>query len=119
MTATTTPLERSPGRPLNKKSFAEACYEIVRRVPKGKVTTYQAVANALGCKAYRAVGNAMNSNPYAPEVPCHRVVKANGEVGGFARGNNAKIQLLRKEGIPVSRGRIPELKTYLAALKRL
>ncbi|MCA9497370.1 MAG: MGMT family protein, partial [Nanoarchaeota archaeon] len=79
-----------------KKSFNEKCYEILKRVPKGKVTTYGLIARELNCKAYRAVGNAMNKNPYAPEVPCHRVVKSNGEIGGFAFGEKKKRKMLEK-----------------------
>jgi len=63
-------------------------------------------------KAYRAVGNAMNKNPYAPEVPCHRVIKSNGFVGGFASGPKKKIQMLKKEGIEIKNNKI-DLKKYL------
>jgi len=95
-----------------KKSFNERCYKILRKVPKGKVTTYKEIARALRSKAYRAVGNAMNKNPYSPEVPCHRVIKSNGEVGGFASGVKKKIRLLKKEGIEIKRGKI-DFKKYL------
>lgn len=94
------------------KTFNDQCYEILRQVPKGKVTTYQELAKALNTKAYRAVGNAMNKNPYAPEVPCHRVVKSNGEIGGFASGTKKKIQMLKKEGIEISAGKV-DLGRYL------
>ncbi len=86
--------------------FNEKAWKLVARVSKGKVTTYKAVAEKLGCKAYRAVGNAMNKNPYAPKVPCHRVVKSNGEVGGFASGTKKKIQMLKKEGIKIKNNKI-------------
>ena len=79
----------------NKRSFYDKVYELVRRVPCGKITTYGIVAKSLNTKAYRAVGNAMNKNPYAPKVPCHRCVKSNGEVGGFASGTRNKIKRLR------------------------
>lgn len=94
-------------------SFSSKCYSLLRRVPKGKVTTYKALAHALGTKAYRAVGNAMNKNPYAPRVPCHRVVKSNGEVGGFASGTKKKIEMLRREGIPVKNNKIENMQTFL------
>jgi methylated-DNA-[protein]-cysteine S-methyltransferase len=87
-------------------NFNRKCYAILRKVPKGKVTTYKAIAKALRSRAYRAVGNAMNKNPYAPKVPCHRVVKSNGEVGGFASGAKKKIQMLRKEGVEIIKGKI-------------
>jgi methylated-DNA-[protein]-cysteine S-methyltransferase len=95
-----------------KKAFNERCYKILKKVPKGKVTTYKEIARALKNKAYRAVGNAMNKNPYAPKVPCHRVVNSDGRVGGFAQGTKKKILMLRKEGVEVINGKI-NLKKYL------
>jgi len=88
------------------KSFNERCYVLLRKVPKGRVTTYRALAHALNSKAYRAVGNAMNKNPHTPRVPCHRVVKSSGFVGGFAHGTKNKIKMLRKEGIEILNGKI-------------
>ena len=86
------------------KTFAEKAYDLLRKVPEGRVTTYKEIAHALGTKSYRAVGQAMKNNPYAPEVPCHRVVSSSGGMGGF-RGKTSgkeiqeKIKMLRKEGI--------------------
>ena len=94
-------------------SFSEKCYSLLRKVPRGKVTTYKALAEALGTKAYRAVGTAMNKNPYAPEVPCHRVVKSNGEVGEFASGTKKKIEMLKKEGISIENNKIIDFERYL------
>lgn len=94
------------------KSFNERCYHILKKVPKGKVTTYREIAKALKSKAYRAVGNAMHKNPHAPRVPCHRVVKSDGNIGRFASGTKKKIQLLKKEGIEIKKGKI-DLKKYL------
>jgi len=84
------------------KSFDERCYDLLLQIPKGKVTTYREIAHALGTKAYRAVGQAMNRNPNLVTVPCHRVVNSNGEVGGYAEGSARKIELLREEGVEVS-----------------
>ncbi len=89
-----------------KNSFSERCYALLKTVPKGKVTTYQSLAHALGTQAYRAVGTALHHNPYAPNVPCHRVVNANGDLGGFASGPKKKIALLRQEGVLVKGGKI-------------
>lgn len=94
-------------------SFSEKCYAFLRRVPKGKITTYKALAHAMGTKAYRAVGTAMHKNPYAPEVPCHRVVKSNGEVGQFASGTKRKIEMLKKEGILIRDNKIVDFKNHL------
>ncbi|HOF44343.1 MAG TPA: MGMT family protein [Candidatus Pacearchaeota archaeon] len=97
----------------SKKSFNEKCYSILVKIPKGKVTTYKEIARKLNSKAYRAVGNAMNKNPYAPKVPCHRVVKSNGEVGGFAFGVKKKIEMLKKEGVYIDKNNKIDLKEYL------
>ena len=94
-----------------KKTFNKRCYDLLRKVPKGKVTTYKEIAKVLGTKAYRAVGNAMNKNPYSPKVPCHRVIKLNGEIGGFASGAKNKINLLKKERIIIKKGKI-DLRKY-------
>src|SRR2546429_7871450 len=83
-----------PGMTFNQKVWA-----LTARVPKGRVTTYGELARALRTAAYRAVGNAMNKNPYAPAVPCHRVVGSNGSLTGFAGGIDKKKQLLKSEGV--------------------
>ncbi len=80
--------------------FANAVYRIVARIPRGKTMTYAQVARAIGHpRAYRAVGNALNRNPFAPRVPCHRVIRSDGSTGGFASGPAAKRALLRREGV--------------------
>lgn len=91
--------------------FSETVWEKTRLVPRGKVTTYSEIARAIGRpKAARAVGNALNSNPCWPEVPCHRVVKSTGELGGFARGSAEKKALLKGEGIGISGQKVTNLK---------
>ena len=94
------------------KSFNERCYSVLKKVPKGKVTTYGGIAKALKSKAYRAVGNAMKKNPHAPGVPCHRVISSDGSIGGCASGTKKKISMLEKEGIEIEKGKI-DLKKYL------
>ncbi len=93
--------------------FNEKAWVLCRKVPKGRVTTYKEIAEALGTKAYRAVGNAMNRNPYGmlkckgrKMVPCHRVVDSDGSLTGFAHGLKKKAELLREEGILVKNNRI-------------
>ncbi len=99
-------MDKSAVKKKGNGPFFEKCYALLRKVPKGKVTTYKALANALGTRAYRAVGQAMNRNPYAPKVPCHRVVASDGSIGGFAHGTKRKIEMLKKEGVNVGNGRI-------------
>jgi|SRR3989338_1425117 len=86
--------------------FAIKIYNLLKKVPKGKVTTYKMLAEAAGTKAYRAVGQAMRCNPHAPVVPCHRVVASNGHLHGFAHGLKKKAKLLEKEGIKIKNNRI-------------
>ena len=93
--------------------FNEKIYTLLKKVPRGKVTTYKALAEKLNSKAYRAVGQAMRCNPYAPKVPCHRVVKSDGCVGGFmgkinsdAKEVKKKIKMLKKEGVEIKNNRI-------------
>lgn len=94
------------GRIVAGMTFNQKVWALCARVPEGKVTTYAAIAEALGSKAYRAVGNAMNRNPYAPTVPCHRVIGSNGSLTGFAHGLNKKQVMLEREGVRVSGGRV-------------
>lgn len=79
--------------------FEERVYAVVRSIPKGETRSYRWVAGQLGHPGLaRAVGNALSRNPYAPHVPCHRVIRSDGGVGGFARGSLRKRALLRREG---------------------
>ena len=94
-------------------TFNEKCYELLKQIPKGKVTTYKEIAKALDSKAYRAVGNAMNKNPDPVNVPCHRVVKADGSLGGFVYGDIKKIALLKEEGVEVKDGKVVGFETIL------
>lgn len=90
----------------HEKSFKNKVYEIVRRIPKGKILTYKKVAELIGNKnAWRAVGNILNKNKN-PKIPCHRVIKSNGQIGGYSRGVRKKIALLKKEGIIIKNGKI-------------
>lgn len=83
-------------------NFNKSCYELLRKVPIGTVTTYREIAHGLNCRAYRAVGNAMNKNPHSTDsVPCHRVVNSNGDLGGFAWDLELKISRLKLEGVEV------------------
>lgn len=97
----------------NNLSFNEQCYLMLMQIPKGKVTTYKTIANALNTKAYQAVGNAMANNPNPITVPCHRVVNANGAIGNYAFGTDKKIALLQSEGLQIIDGKIVDFNTHL------
>jgi len=90
----------------------EETYKLTRQIPSGKVSTYGAIANALGDKiASRAVGVMLNHNPYK-DVPCYRVVYSDGRLGGYAAGVDKKIRLLERDGVEIINGKI-DLKKYL------
>ena len=95
-------------------NFQSLCYQALVKVPSGKVITYSGLAAMIGRpKAHRAVGTAMNKNPFAPEVPCHRVVKSNGDLGGFGGGSKLKIKRLQEEGVKVHNNKIVNFQSIL------
>jgi len=80
-----------------KSSFKQKVFAIVRKIPKGKTLTYKQVAKmASRPKAVRAVGNILNTN-YDPKIPCHRVIRSDGKIGGWNRGAARKSAILKKE----------------------
>jgi methylated-DNA-[protein]-cysteine S-methyltransferase len=106
----------------HNQSFDQKCYQLLKLIPKGKVTTYKEIAKTLGSKAYRAVGNAMRKNPDIPVVPCHRVVCSDGSLGGYVRGVKIKELLLKEEGINIKNEKVTPLKDFIVnsvELKRL
>jgi len=82
--------------------FERKVYKAVSKIPKGKVRNYKYIAEKIGKPvAYRAVANALRKNPFIGKVPCHRVIKSDGTIGGFSRGVNAKKRLLKAEGLTI------------------
>ena len=82
-------------------------YKKLLQVPEGKVTTYGDLAKAVGLKnGQRVIGAIMKKNPFPVIVPCHRVVKSNGKIGGYVYGERMKSQILAREGIKIKAGRI-------------
>lgn len=84
--------------------FASKVYSKLKQVPKGKVTTYKELAKSINSKSYQAIGQVLRKNPFAPEVPCHRVVKTDGSLGGFmgeieGKAIIKKINILKSEGV--------------------
>ena len=89
-------------------------YKKLLEVPKGKITTYGELAKAVGLKnGQRAVGKIMNKNPYPVIIPCHRVVKSDGKVGGYAYGEEIKSDMLTREGIVIKNGKILDLENKI------
>ena len=87
--------------------FEQKVYTTISQIPKGSVITYGQLAKKLKSSP-RAVGQALKRNPYAPKVPCHRVIKSDGTLGGYDGKMNSrkKINLLKKEGIIFNKRKI-------------
>ena len=82
--------------------FQLKVWSYLRKIPRGRVKTYSEVAKAIGKPlAVRAVANAIGKNPYAPKIPCHRVIRSDGSLGGYSGKGGVKTKrfLLRKEGV--------------------
>jgi len=89
---------------LKGTKFQIKVWKYLIKIPKGKVKTYKQVAIGINRpKSARAVANACGKNPYAPKVPCHRVIRSDGSLGGFSApgGAKAKKKLLKKEGFSI------------------
>ena len=83
-------------------------------VPKGQITTYGELAKSVGLKnGQRTVGKIMNKNPYPVIIPCHRVVMSTGKIGGYAYGENVKINMLSSEGVKIKNGKIVDMENTL------
>ena len=82
--------------------FRNKVLDIVKKIPKGKILTYKKVSELAGFpRAWRAVGNVLSKNRNL-KIPCHRVIRSDGRVGGFALGIKKKIALLKREGLKVN-----------------
>ena len=82
--------------------FQEKVWAYLRKIPRGSVKTYSQVAKGIRKPlALRAVANAIGKNPYAPKIPCHRVIRSDGSLGGYSGKGGVKMKrfLLKKEGI--------------------
>ena len=94
------------GRATETMTFNERVWMLCAKIPAGRVSTYGKLAAALGRPgAARAVGNALNRNPHAPTIPCHRVVGGDGRLTGYAGGLDQKAAMLAAEGITIRNGR--------------
>ena len=87
---------------MKTKSFREKVMAVVGKIPKGKVLTYKQVAEKAGSpRAARAVGSILKNN-FDPAIPCHRVIRTDGGMGGYNRGGkDKKLEILKKEGARV------------------
>ncbi|HIW57432.1 MAG TPA: methylated-DNA--[protein]-cysteine S-methyltransferase [Firmicutes bacterium] len=101
---------------LNGTPFQLVVWEILRRIPYGKTTTYGVIAELAAAKlgrssiSARAIGGAVGRNPISIIIPCHRVVGADGSLTGYAGGIDKKIRLLEIEGVDIQKLSIPKRK---------
>ena len=89
---------------LKGTKFQQKVWQYLKNIPRGKVKTYKQVAIAIKSpKSARAVANACGKNPYAPKIPCHRVIRSNGGLGGYSGrgGIKTKLRLLRSEKVDI------------------
>ena len=87
---------------LKGTKFQLKVWKYLKKIPKGQIRTYSDVAKAINKpKSVRAVANAIGKNPYAPKIPCHRVIRSDGSLGGYSGkgGIKTKKKLLKSEGI--------------------
>ena len=80
-------------------SFQGKVWKAAQEIPYGRLETYKSLAHKINHKGYRSVGGALGKNPFLIAVPCHRVIRTNGDLGGFGAGLDLKKYLLRLEGI--------------------
>ena len=99
---------------------ASDVYDVLAQIPEGKVTTYGDIARALGHpRASRVVGRILNKNPNPIVTPCHRVIKSNGNIGGYAFGKIRKKELLMKEGLCFIDDNAVDFAKYRICLEKL
>ena len=90
--------------------FQRKVYLALLEVPRGSTITYRELGQRIGCKSAQAIGQALRRNPFAPDVPCHRVIRSDGSVGGFmgkSKGQiiEKKLMLLAEEGVTFPRSK--------------
>ncbi|MDH5450137.1 MAG: MGMT family protein [Candidatus Bathyarchaeota archaeon] len=91
----------------DKTPFERDVYVATFKIPRGKISTYKRIAEKVGKpKAYRAVANALHKNRLSPVVPCHRVVASDGSFGGEKKGAEWRRNMVKKEGIPIEKGKV-------------
>ena len=93
--------------------FQIKIYGAVKKIPRGRITTYKILADAVGCRSYSAVGQALRKNPYAPDVPCHRVIASSWQIGGFEGQRKGlsiekKKKMLSAEGVTFINGKLAD-----------
>ena len=92
-------------------NFSQKVYEIVKNIPYGKVMTYKQIGDKLSSRAYQAIGQTLKNNPDPKNIPCHRVIKSNREIGGYFGHidddiSKKKEKILVNEGVKIVNGKV-------------
>jgi len=100
---------------IKEMNFNQKVWQLTKKIPRGKVTTYKEIAKKLRTRAYRAVGQALKQNKKPIIIPCHRVINSDGSVGGYAgiKNNVKKIKLLKNEGIEIRNNKVVDFRKHL------
>ncbi len=98
--------------------FAQKVYNLLEKIPEGRITTYKVIGKKLNTEAYQAIGQILKQNPNAPKTPCHRVVSSDGSVGGYkgektGEAVEEKIKLLENEGIKIEDEKVKNFEKVL------
>lgn len=94
--------------------FEKKVLKVIKKISNGRVATYKFVAKAVGRpRASRAIGNVLKKNPYLIKIPCHRVIRSNGQLGGYSLGSKKKLLILKKEGIKFKANKLTNHKKIL------
>jgi len=94
-------------------NITEKIYKKLLQVPPGKITTYGELSRAIGFEnGQRVIGQIMKKNPFPVIIPCHRVVRSDGKIGGYAFGMDIKKSMLVKEGICIKKNKIENLENF-------
>ncbi len=94
-------------------AFEQKVYNAISRIPAGRVSTYSLVGKAIGCTSAQAIGQALKRNPFAPKVPCHRVISSSLAIGGYSGSTSGekikrKLKLLANEGVRFENGALTD-----------
>lgn len=99
--------KRSQNSSTGLADFQKQVYSLIKKISKGRISTYGQIARVLGRpNSARLIGRILSKNPHLIKIPCHRVVKSDGQIGGYKLGIRKKAQLLKKEGIKIQRDKI-------------
>ena len=99
-------------------NFQKKVYEALLEIPIGKITTYKLLGAYIGCKSSQAIGQALKRNPFAPDVPCHRVIKSDLNIGGYV-GHTEGAEVSKKKKLLAEEGVLFDTNNKLSDVKKI